>query len=469
MILSASGWRRVFAATGGEQDRTPEIGGGNTARAVLAAKVFADFVKERTGKQAPSIVCGMDARPTGPAIADAALRTFAAEGVSVRFLGIAAAPEIMAYAKSADGFLYISASHNPIGHNGIKFGLNSGGVLNAEENAVLAGRFRALCEAEGADESARRIAGSADKEALARIYGASDGAKREALSAYRAFLRRSISGSADAAFQDGLFARIKLAAAKRHIGVVCDMNGSARTRSADADFFRENGIPFYAFNDEPGNIAHEIIPEAENLVHCAAEMERLQAEGRADAVIGYMPDCDGDRGNIVYWDSEKRAAVVLKAQEVFALSVLAELSYARWQNDGAPDFSPAVAVNCPTSMRIEEIAAALGARVFRAEVGEANVVSLAERLRTQGFSVPLCGEGSNGGTITWPSAVRDPMNTVFAIIKLLSIRELLEIWCAARGVPFRPDFTLPELLRTLPAYTTTGVSEPRAVLRIQTA
>ena len=47
--------------------------------------------------------------------------------------------EIMAYAKKLDGFIYISASHNPVGHNGIKFGTNNGGVLEAKENAQIYG------------------------------------------------------------------------------------------------------------------------------------------------------------------------------------------------------------------------------------------------------------------------------------------------------------------------------------------
>ena len=87
------------------------------------------------------------------------------------------------------------------------------------------------------------------------------------------------------------------------------------------------------------------------------------------------------RGNIVYWDEKQKKAVILKAQEVFSLSVLAELTYSIWKNGSDSTFKPAVAVNCPTSMRIEEIANTLGAQVFRAEVGEANVVNLAREKR----------------------------------------------------------------------------------------
>ena len=73
-----------------------------------------------------------------------------------------------------------------------------------------------------------------------------------------------------------------------------------------------------------------------------------------------------------------------------------------------PEARPAVVVNGPTSMRIERIAEAYGAGVFRAEVGEANVVNLAAARRSGGYEVRILGEGSNGGNITHPATVRDP-------------------------------------------------------------
>ena len=121
-------------------------------------------------------------------------------------------------------------------------------------------------------------------------------------------------------------------------------------------------------------------------------------------------------------------------------------------------------------MRINEIASALGAEVFRAEVGEANVVNLAREKREQGYTVRILGEGSNGGTITYPAAVRDPLNTIFALLKLLMMREsgLYEMWCTKSGQKYNPDFTLSDVISSLPVYTTTGVSEPRAVLKVKT-
>ena len=476
MILSASGWRKVFAVSGEETDTTNEIGMENTCISVLSALVFSDYVKKRTGKRTPTIVLGIDTRPTGPEIANVMIRLLLKEKVVVRYVGVTAAPEIMAYSKLFDGFIYISASHNPIGHNGIKFGLNDGGVLNGKENALLVEEFKAKCSDEFALQNVSRLISVRSQSDLEWVYSESISTKKEALEIYKTFSKNVISSLTNVSLQDKFFDNLKAQIKANPIGIVCDFNGSARTMSIDKEFFAENNLNFYPFNDIPGKIVHEIIPEPENLVYCAKKMEELQKAGTKDAILGYMPDCDGDRGNIVYWDSKTDSAQILKAQEVFSLSVLAELAFSYWLNKNDSSYKPAVAVNCPTSMRIDEIAKAFNAKVFRGEVGEANVVNTARLARKEGYTVRILGEGSNGGTITFPSSVRDPINTIFAFIKLLTIKDtpegkgLFHIWCQLSGQEdkYKDDFTLSDVLETLPVYTTTGVSESRAILKIST-
>ena len=511
MITSASGWRKVFALSGDEEDTTTEISAHDRAIAAHAADTFAVYMRNRTAsKKTPVVVVGTDARPTGMAIADAMIRALLVNNIAVNYAGIIAAPEIMAYARNFDGFAYISASHNPIGHNGIKFGLNDGGVIDRDENAKLVTAFEERLQSPHAEQNANALMARCPDAALEWVLAECASVKQQALAAYRSFEKRTISATEDRAAQDELFSHIRARLKKNPFGIVCDMNGSARTLSIDESFFAACGIHFYAINNQPGKIAHTIIPEPENLVYCARKMNKLHKDGTTDALLGYMPDCDGDRGNIVYWDEGTGKAEVLKAQEVFALSVLSELAYTVYKNGGLPAHgllakaifchshaparesdatgaSPtppselgklrlAVAVNCPTSMRIEEIAAAFGAKVFRAEVGEANVVNLAREKREEGCTVPILGEGSNGGNITHPAAVRDPLNTLFALIKLLVLRDdgdrkgLFHLWCEASNQleKYKDDFTLADVIGTLPSYTTTGVSEKRAILHINT-
>lgn len=469
MILSASGWRKVFAASGNEQDKSPEISSDSKAIAVVAADVFVDYLKKVSGQKNPVIAIGMDTRPTGPEIADAMLHVLVKKETIIQFTGVTSAPEIMAFARNLDGFIYISASHNPVGHNGIKFGTNDGGVLNAAENAKITEEFKKIIADDKKVADLVASAESCSNSLLRDVYGASQSAKHNALRAYENFIKETITGTDNKEYETDFLQMLQTYIKEKPVGVVCDFNGSSRAQCIDREFFRTNYINFYSINDS--EIAHEIIPEAENLVYVAAEMERLQKAGYKDAIIGYMPDCDGDRGNIVYWDEKQNKAVILKAQEVFSLSVLAELTYSIWQHGTEKDFKPAVCVNCPTSMRINEICTKLGAELFRAEVGEANVVNLAREKRALGYNVRILGEGSNGGTITYPSSVRDPLNTIFCIIKLLLLREdgLFEMWCKKAGIEYNPDFTLSDVLKTLPVYTTTGVSEPEAILHIKTA
>jgi phosphoglucomutase len=286
-----------------------------------------------------------------------------------------------------------------------------------------------------------------------------------------------------------VFNAIKAGLVLRPLGIAADFNGSARTLSIDEELFRSLGIGFRSINEKPGEIAHAIIPEGDSLAPCARFLAELHASNPS-FILGYVPDCDGDRGNLVVWDAG--SVRTLEAQEVFALACIAELSHLVWtgalryDQNGRALTKAAVAVNGPTSMRIDRIAEAFGVEVFRAEVGEANVVNLARALREQGYIVRILGEGSNGGNITYPSAVRDPLATLFALIKLLTIRGpdrkgFFRIWLERANDDYSSarhqsitteaddNFTLSDIIASLPRFYTTGVSTPEAKLNVVTA
>ncbi|MDR1104790.1 MAG: phosphatidylglycerol lysyltransferase [Treponema sp.] len=480
MILSASGWRGVFAEDGGEESRAEGISLYHRIIAAAAGEAFAAFLRENwegVPASGPLVILGNDTRPTGKAAAGAVCAALAESGCAVRYAGITAAPEIMAYARSfafagfPAGFIYVSASHNPIGHNGLKFGLCDGGVLSPEKASRLAEKFRAVMAGEGGINRADAApAGNAVCE--------SHEVKKAAYRAYLDFTSEVAFGSEG---ESGVKQAIVSGLAERPLGVAADFNGSARTLSIDREFLAGLGVSFYAMNDRPGDIRHRIIPEGESLEPCRAFLEKKHAEDPS-CILGYVPDCDGDRGNLVIWDDGENRARILEAQEVFALSCMAELAHLVWTGELAYDSGgnarskAAVAVNDPTSLRIDRIARAFDVPVFRAEVGEANVVSLARRLRKDGYTVRILGEGSNGGTITHPSSVRDPLDTVMALIKLLAVRGgkkpgLFELWCDLSGQAgiFTPGFTLAGIIASLPAFVTTGTSTADSQLKIRTA
>jgi phosphoglucomutase len=514
LILSASGWRKVFASPAPGEPRAPWASGRASAPdedslsgkvsaadivvAGAAALVFYEELAARSGRKDPALLIGIDARPTGPALADAMCRVLLGLGARPRYLFIIAAPEIMAYSASisgrtadgesrVEGFAYISASHNPPAHNGIKFGASrggerAGGVLPGPEAAVLIAAFKAAI-AQG--DIAKRVyaameAASAKK--LSLLYSAVSREKRWAVSAYTLLAREIVSGQADQDAAERFFEAAAKGAAARPIGVLAEMNGSARSLSIDPDFLSGFGAGYRGLNDRPRAFVHRIVPEGESLETARAALEAAHAQD-ASFALSYVPDCDGDRGNLVIFDERAGHARVLAAQEVFALCCVSELSGLvrdgglSYGPDGAPSRRVAIAVNDGTSMRIEAIARAFGAEVARAETGEANVIGLAEALRREGAIVRLLGEGSNGGNITYPSAVRDPLATLGAVLKLLLIRDaangdaaergLFHIWAERSGQPYSDDFGLAEILASLPSFATTSAFEARAALKIR--
>ncbi len=484
MILSASGWRKVFARSGNEEDGTAEILKEDCIIVYYAAVSFLEFLKAEN-KDIDTIIIGRDTRPTGPAIEDVLLQSLYTSGYTLKSIGCAAAPEIMAYSKALGAaFIYISASHNPIGHNGIKFGLNTGGVINGEQSSRLIALFTEKCRTADAGKKADAAFSLADYKKIRQIKNDAAAAKKEALKMYADFSKEVIVNSKIKSEQDSFFNMCAKAANKAESGgkrvcIVADFNGSARAVSIDREFFKAAGIPLVGIAEKAGDIRHAILPEGKNLKFCADKIDALHScsTGNSDknCFLGYMPDCDGDRGNIIYWNEELKKACILESQEVFTLSVIAELAYLHYT--GAANGKIAVAVNGPTSLRIDEAAACFGARVFRAEVGEANVVGLAAELRKKGFTVRILGEGSNGGNITFPASVRDPINTIFAILKLLLIKTeggkkgLFHLWCekSCNQKKYNENFSLTDILKTLPVYMTTPVGEKRALLKIETA
>ncbi len=488
MILSASGWRKIFSASGELEDKSKELTETNTLLVCHIAKSFLDFLKSEI-PQIDTIVLGRDSRPTGEAIEDIVLKIFSSSSYNIKAIGIAAAPEIMAYSKSINAaFAYISASHNPIGYNGFKFGLNNGGVIDAAKSKKLIAGFKESCLNANAEEKAKELLEAADSKKQEEIKKQKAGLKQEALDAYFNFSKEVITNSADEKVQEEFFDKCRETVRKKaeqgfSVCLIADFNGSSRAASIDRKFFKSIGISLVAIGEEPGNIQHAILPEGENLKFCAQKMQEVHDDKEnfvaKNSCLGYMPDCDGDRGNLIYWNKELNKPVILEAQEVFLLSVIAELGFILYTNENQKSDAKqklAVAVNGPTSLRVEDACAFFGAEVFHAEVGEANVVNLAKELREKNYIVRILGEGSNGGNITHPASVRDPLNTIFAIMKLLLIRTdkdkkgIFQLWCEQSNQMdlYKEDFALGDIIKTLPKYTTSPTGEERAILKIST-
>ncbi len=472
-ILSASGWRKVFATDGDEESTTEEIAPADRYLVAGIALVFANFLKDLYPGRTVCIVLGTDSRFTGPAIAEIMIRIFLSQGLKIRYTFITAAPELMAYTKidpETKGFAYISASHNPIGHNGLKFGLAEGGVLKTRDAIKLINDFLQLFKDPAAPKRLKDLSASISPDDVMDIYDGVSRWKHAAFKVYSDFTNEVYCGGED----HSIIARLRAQAASAGIGIIAELNGSARGTSIDKVFLSELGVKVKMINDFPRQIVHRIVPEGKSLNLCREELEKAHREDPS-FLLGYVSDNDGDRGNIVYLNSSTGKAHILEAQEVFALTVLGELAFLYTEGKLGEGVKAAVVVNGPTSTRIEEIAGAFAVEVHRCEVGEANVVERAGQLRQAGYIVRILGEGSNGGNITHPAAVRDPLNTIGTLLKLLLLRGgdnrqgLFETWWgkSKQSGEFPGDFSISDIIATLPQYQTTSAYEDRALMKIE--
>lgn len=452
MIISTSGWRKIFATNGNEEDPSEPITRTDTFLMALAAEAFYRHYNPET------VILGIDTRPTGPAIADIVCRILLAHGVTIKHVFISAAPEVMAYSayNTQDHFFYITASHNPIGHNGIKFGMR-GGVADTREATNVIAIFRTLITDANSLPLVQNLSATLSVDTYQKVLQRITQEKANALIAYERLILDTATNSEDDLVFGNFVAALRQEIKKHPLGIVADLNGSARSLSIDREFLEGLGIRTHFINAKARQIVHAIVPEGENLEPCRQALEQAHASD-SSFVLGYVPDNDGDRGNIVYVDDQTGKTHILGAQQLFALVALIELSLSKEK-----EIPQAIVINGPTSLMINTIAERLNVQVYRSEVGEANVVKLAEKIRAKGYLVRILGEGSNGGNITHPSKVRDPLNTLVSLIKLLSSTARFN---TITGLNQQPSLIV--ALRALPKRTITGSFSPEGVMRIST-
>lgn len=109
--LNVSGYRGVWGQTL------------NTEIATKYARAFALFTKEDTGKENPTILIGRDGRESGPEIKKVIILELEKMGINVVDGDILPTPTVLFSVRKHgyDGAIIITASHNPIEYNGLKF------------------------------------------------------------------------------------------------------------------------------------------------------------------------------------------------------------------------------------------------------------------------------------------------------------------------------------------------------------
>jgi phosphomannomutase len=289
------------------------------------------------------IVVGRDSRVSGPMFHRAAVSALQSVGCTVIDLGLTTTPtcQLAVEDHHASGGLMISASHNPIEWNALKFIGSSGLFLEASEGAEM----RALVESGIPRATWDRLGDvTLDDRAVER------------------HLDRVLSIP---------YLDVEGIRARRYKVALDCVRGAGKVIMPA--LFARLGCTMSAINMEPdGRFPRPPEPVAENL----GELERLVL-GTGSAV-GFAVDPDVDRLALV---SEKGKAI----GEDYALALAARLVLRH-----RPGM---VVTNLSTSRVVDDAARTAGAEVVRAPVGEVNV---AIRMRDEG--APVGGEG-NGGVI----------------------------------------------------------------------
>ena len=367
LMISVSGMRGHVGT-----DLTPELVARHAA--ALGAWVRTSAAGQMAAASAradrPAVVLGRDARTSGPMFSHAAAAGLMSVGVDVVDVGVVPTPTVQLAVEHhhAGAGLIITASHNPIEWNALKFVGADGIFLDAEAGA----RVRAL-----ADEGPPRMGW----EGI--------GTLREDRDAVRRHL--------DAVLALPLIDVAAIRARGFHVALDCVRGAGA---SAIPPLLERLGCRMSGINLEPdGHFPRAPEPVPENL----GELGELVRRSGAD--VGFAVDPDVDRLALVDEHGEP-----IGEDYTLAFAVRAVL-------DGRSSEAeiPTVVINLSTSLVVEDAARAAGARLVRAPVGEANV---ARAIRDEGAVIG--GEGNGGVMLPALHIGRDAPLGVALILHLLA-------------------------------------------------
>jgi phosphomannomutase len=331
LMVSVSGIRgRVGEAL------TPEV----VARYAAAFGAWSIAQGERRSRQ---IVVGRDSRVSGPMFHRIVVGTLQLTGCDVVDIGLTTTPgcQLAVEHHHAAGGLMLSASHNPIEWNALKFIGASGLFLEAGEGAAM----RALVEHGTPHASWDRIGSVVVDDAAARRH-------------------------LEAVLRIPYLDATKIRARKFKVALDCVRGAGATIMPM---LLERLGCDVVSINMEPdGRFPREPEPVAENL----KELERLVRESGAD--IGFAVDPDVDRLALV---ADGGRAI----GEDYTLALAARLVLRHRRGP--------LVTNLSTSLVVEDAAREAGVDAVRAPVGEVNVA-----VRMRELNAPIGGEG-NGGVI----------------------------------------------------------------------
>ncbi|MFH1279880.1 MAG: phosphoglucosamine mutase [Candidatus Eisenbacteria bacterium] len=324
------------------------VGTGLTPETII--RLGAAFAAPRKGK---TILVGGDTRPTGPMVRGALIASLAGAGCDVLDCGICPTPTILYAVKRRDvgGGVLVTASHNPIEWNALKFVSERGFFLGPEEGEELARRYR-----EGGREWV-------PYDRVGRLAEGPD------------VVAEHLEGILGLDFIDEEKIR------RRRWKVALDGVGAAGCRIGK-ELLRRLGCEVTAVHcEESPRFPRPPEPRPENLGDLA------RAVKESGAAVGFALDPDADRLSLV-----AAGGRALSEERTVAFAV-----------DHLLSVRPGpVVVNLSTSLAVEDLAARYGVPFHRTPVGEAHVAA-----KMVEVGAAAGGEGNGGVMVPALHPMRD--------------------------------------------------------------
>jgi len=365
LMVGVSGIRGIVGT-----DLTPE----NVARYAAAFGTWAKDGKRETGNvKRARVVLGRDARTSGPMLMAAAMAGLQSVGVDIVDIGLTTTPTIQLAVEHhrAAGGIILTASHNPIEWNALKFVGADGIFLDTESGA--------------------RVRDLAAQETLPRADWSEIGQVLED----------------DASIARHLDAILKLkvvdvsAIKKRKFRVALDCVRGAG--GAIMPLLLERlGCRVYSINLETdGRFPRPPEPIPANLT----DLGKLVRSKQADVGIAVDPDVD----RLALVDEKGRAI-----GEDYTLAFAVRALLGKWKASAKRKLGPVV-VNLSTSLVVDDAARDGGVDILRAPVGEAHVARM-----ILGTKSPIGGEGNGGVMYPALHAGRDAPLATALVLALLA-------------------------------------------------
>ncbi|KPL02251.1 MAG: hypothetical protein AMJ73_08995 [candidate division Zixibacteria bacterium SM1_73] len=333
LMIGISGVRGVVG-----EGLTPEV-------LVKYSAAFGNFCKSRGRNTSPKVVLGRDPRTSGEMCKLAVLSGLLATGCEVIDIGICPTPTVQMAVEGlrANGGMVITASHNPIQWNALKFIGSNGTFLGTRE--------------------AEKLYDSVKNNKINYQSWSGLGKVRSDHS----WIEKHIQKILRLKYID--VKKIK----RRRLKVVLDCcNGAGGT--ASPRLLKALGCQaIELFCNPDGNFAHDPEPRPENLVSLCQAVKKNKAD------IGFANDPDVDRLAMV-----SDQGVPLSEEMTLALA-------ANFILRKKPESK--VVTNISTSRMVDDIAKEFGSKVYRTRVGEAHVVQCLKEVKG------IIGGEGNGGVI----------------------------------------------------------------------